>query len=159
MKYLRKISRQLRATAVIWALIISLALLSPVQAAEFGTGILKVTPAHDKVDFEIGQRHKLPIVDVLTETGRINCPAAPELHGLDRFEARKRAAELLQEKPTTSNSRASSSALRWKDALCSGVAQESRVALAGFGRAGAAHAAPAIFLVVIGCRRISHRSH
>ncbi len=65
---------------------------------EFGTGILKVTPAHDKVDFEIGQRHKLPIVDVLTETGRINCPAVPELHGLDRFEARKRAAELLQEK-------------------------------------------------------------
>ena len=47
---------------------------------EFGTGILKVTPAHDKVDFEIGQRHKLPIVDVLTETGRINCPAVPELH-------------------------------------------------------------------------------
>jgi len=65
---------------------------------EFGTGILKVTPAHDNVDFEIGQRHKLPIVDVLTETGRINCPAVPELHGLDRFEARKRAAELLQEK-------------------------------------------------------------
>src|SRR5438477_10909221 len=65
---------------------------------EFGTGILKVTPAHDKVDFEIGQRHSLPIVDVLTETGRINCPAVPELHGLDRFEARKRAAELLQEK-------------------------------------------------------------
>jgi valyl-tRNA synthetase len=64
---------------------------------EFGTGLLKVTPAHDKVDFEIGQRHKLPIVDVLTETGRINCPAVPELHGLDRFEARKRAAELLQE--------------------------------------------------------------
>jgi len=65
---------------------------------EFGTGILKVTPAHDKVDFEIGQRHSLPIVDVLTETGRINCPAVPELHGLDRFEARKRAVELLQEK-------------------------------------------------------------
>ncbi len=64
---------------------------------EFGSGILKVTPAHDKVDFEIGQRHKLPVVDVLTETGRINCPAVPELHGLDRFEARKRAAELLQE--------------------------------------------------------------
>ncbi len=65
---------------------------------EFGTGILKVTPAHDKVDFEIGQRHNLPIVDVLTETGRINCPTVPELHGLDRLEARKRAAELLQEK-------------------------------------------------------------
>jgi valyl-tRNA synthetase len=65
---------------------------------EFGTGVLKVTPAHDKVDFEIGQRHKLPIVDVLHPDGRINCPAAPELDGLDRFEARKKAAELLQEK-------------------------------------------------------------
>jgi valyl-tRNA synthetase len=64
---------------------------------EFGTGVLKVTPAHDKVDFEVGQRHKLPIVDVLTESGRIKCPAVPELHGLDRFEARKRAAELLHE--------------------------------------------------------------
>jgi len=65
---------------------------------EFGTGVLKVTPAHDKVDFEVGQRHKLPIIDILTENGRINCPAVPELHGLDRFEARKRAAEILQER-------------------------------------------------------------
>ena len=64
---------------------------------EFGTGVLKVTPAHDAVDFEIGQRHKLPIVDVLTPDGKINCPAVPELHGLDRFEARKKAAELLKE--------------------------------------------------------------
>jgi valyl-tRNA synthetase len=63
---------------------------------EFGTGVLKVTPAHDKLDFEIGQRHKLPILDVLTPDGRINCPAEPAVHGLDRFEARKRAAELLQ---------------------------------------------------------------
>jgi valyl-tRNA synthetase len=65
---------------------------------EFGTGVLKVTPAHDNVDFEVGQRHKLPIIDVLTENGRINCPAVSELHGLDRFEARRRAAELLQER-------------------------------------------------------------
>ncbi len=65
---------------------------------EFGTGVLKVTPAHDKIDFEIGQRHKLPIVDVLHPDGKINCPAAPELDGLDRFEARKKAAELLQER-------------------------------------------------------------
>ena len=40
----------------------------------------------------------MPIIDVLTENGRINCPAVPELHGLDRFEARKRAAEILQER-------------------------------------------------------------
>jgi valyl-tRNA synthetase len=65
---------------------------------KFGTGVLKVTPAHDKIDFEIGQRHKLPVVDVLHPDGKINCPAAPELDGLDRFEARKKAAELLQEK-------------------------------------------------------------
>ena len=63
---------------------------------EFGTGVLKVTPAHDTVDFEIGQRHDLPIIDVLHPDGRINCPAVPELNGLDRFEARRKAAELLQ---------------------------------------------------------------
>jgi len=65
---------------------------------KFGTGVLKVTPAHDKVDFEIGQRHNLPVVDVLHPNGKINCPAVPELDGLDRFEARKKAAELLQER-------------------------------------------------------------
>ena len=65
---------------------------------EFGTGVLKVTPAHDAVDFEIGQRHDLPIIDVFTPDGRVNCPAVPELHGLDRFEARKKAAELLEER-------------------------------------------------------------
>ncbi len=64
----------------------------------FGTGALKVTPAHDKVDFEIGQRHQLPIIEILTPNGKINCPSVPELHGLDRFEARKKATELLKEK-------------------------------------------------------------
>ncbi len=63
---------------------------------EFGTGVLKVTPAHDALDFEIGQRHNLPIVDVLHPDGRIDCPAVPELDGLERFEAREKAAELLQ---------------------------------------------------------------
>jgi valyl-tRNA synthetase len=62
---------------------------------EFGTGVLKVTPAHDKLDFEIGARHKLPMVDVLHPDGRINCPGVPELNGLDRLDARKKAAELL----------------------------------------------------------------
>src|SRR5262249_18531984 len=63
---------------------------------EFGTGVLKVTPAHDTLDFEIGQRHDLPIIDVLTPAGRVNCAAVPELHGLERFEARTKAAELLK---------------------------------------------------------------
>jgi len=71
---------------------------------EFGTGVLKVTPGHDNLDFEVGQRHKLPIIDVLTPDGRINGPAVPELHGLDRFEARKKAAELLKEKGLLSKS-------------------------------------------------------
>jgi valyl-tRNA synthetase len=64
---------------------------------KFGTGVLKVTPAHDKTDFEIGQRHSLPVIDVLHPDGRINCPAVPELDGLDRFAARQKAAELLKE--------------------------------------------------------------
>src|SRR6266699_1905608 len=65
---------------------------------EFGTGVLKVTPGHDKLDFEIGERHSLPVLDVIAPDGRINCPAVPELNALDRFEARKKAAELLQGK-------------------------------------------------------------
>ncbi|MGD9895519.1 MAG: valine--tRNA ligase [Candidatus Methylacidiphilaceae bacterium] len=64
----------------------------------FGTGVLKITPAHDKLDFEVGRRHDLPIVDILHPDGRIRCPAVPELDGLDRFEARKKAASLLEEK-------------------------------------------------------------
>ncbi len=64
---------------------------------EFGTGALKITPAHDKADFEIGKRHGLEIIDVLTPDGRIDCSQCPELHGLDRFEARKKAAAMLEE--------------------------------------------------------------
>lgn len=65
---------------------------------EFGTGALKITPAHDKADFEIGQRHQLEIIDVMTPDGRIHCPDCPELHGLDRFVARKKAAVMLEER-------------------------------------------------------------
>ena len=64
---------------------------------EFGTGVLKVTPAHDKADFEIGQRHNLEAIDVLTPDAKINCPEVPELHGLDRFVARAKAVEMLDE--------------------------------------------------------------
>jgi valyl-tRNA synthetase len=67
----------------------------------FGTGVLKVTPAHDKVDYEIGKRHNLAFRDILTPNAKINDPGehdAAELHGLDRFEARKRAAEMLRER-------------------------------------------------------------
>jgi valyl-tRNA synthetase len=64
---------------------------------EFGTGVLKVTPAHDKADFEIGQRHNLEIVDVLNPDGTLNALAGEEFAGMDRFAARKRAVEKLHE--------------------------------------------------------------
>ncbi len=64
---------------------------------EFGTGALKITPAHDKADFEIGIRHHLEIIDVLTPDGHVNCPDCPDLHGLDRFIARKKAAAKLED--------------------------------------------------------------
>jgi valyl-tRNA synthetase len=63
---------------------------------EFGTGVLKVTPAHDKLDFQIGQRHGLEIVDVLNPDGTMNSLAGEEFAGLDRFEARKVATEKLR---------------------------------------------------------------
>ncbi|GAA5494170.1 valine--tRNA ligase [Rubritalea halochordaticola] len=64
---------------------------------EFGTGALKITPAHDKADFEIGERHNLEVIDILHPDGSINCPEVPELDGLDRFVARKKAAAKLEE--------------------------------------------------------------
>ncbi len=64
---------------------------------EFGSGALKITPAHDKMDFEIGQRHSLPIIDTLNPDGSLNESAGPQLAGLDRFAGRQKAAELLKE--------------------------------------------------------------
>lgn len=64
----------------------------------FGTGALKITPAHDRVDFEVGTKHNLEIIDILTPDARINCPGCPELHGMDRFEARDKSIELLEAK-------------------------------------------------------------
>jgi valyl-tRNA synthetase len=64
---------------------------------KFGTGVLKVTPAHDKTDFEIGQRHNLEIVDVLNPDGTMNSLAGADFAGLDRFEARAKAVETLRQ--------------------------------------------------------------
>ena len=64
---------------------------------EFGTGVLKVTPAHDKVDFDIGKRHDLPLVEVINADATMNELAGKDLQGLDRDAARKRSVELLSE--------------------------------------------------------------
>lgn len=61
---------------------------------EFGSGAVKVTPAHDPTDFEIARRHGLPAVEVMDETAHMNENAGP-YRGLDRFEARSRIVEDL----------------------------------------------------------------
>jgi valyl-tRNA synthetase len=62
---------------------------------EFGTGAVKITPAHDPNDFEVGQRHHLPEIDVMTDDGHMSA-AAGAYAGLDRFEARKKIVEDLK---------------------------------------------------------------
>jgi valyl-tRNA synthetase len=62
---------------------------------EFGTGAVKVTPAHDPNDFALGQRHNLPSPSIMDTQARINLPGSP-YHGLDRFEARKHIVEDLR---------------------------------------------------------------
>src|SRR5690349_9613503 len=56
---------------------------------EFGTGCVKVTPAHDFNDYAVGQRHGLPIISILTLDAKINEDAPEKYRGLDRFDARK----------------------------------------------------------------------
>ena len=63
---------------------------------DFGTGCLKVTPAHDAHDYEIGLRHNLPILDIIDDHGRLN-EKAEILIGEDRFVARKKIAKMLEE--------------------------------------------------------------
>ena len=55
----------------------------------FGTGCVKITPAHDFNDYEVGQRHKLPMINILTKDGVINENAPVAYQGLDRFDCRK----------------------------------------------------------------------
>ncbi|MCR5183819.1 MAG: valine--tRNA ligase [Opitutales bacterium] len=64
---------------------------------EFGTGVLKVTPAHDKTDFEIGRRHHLKVTDIMNPDGTMNALAGKDLAGMDRFKARTRSVEMLKE--------------------------------------------------------------
>jgi valyl-tRNA synthetase len=63
---------------------------------EFGTGAVKVTPAHDPNDFAIGQRHNLPSPSILDETAAVDLPGS-KYHGLDRYAAREKIVEDLRE--------------------------------------------------------------
>jgi valyl-tRNA synthetase len=62
---------------------------------EFGTGVVKITPAHDPNDFEVGKRHNLPEIDVMSNDGHMN-EAAGKYAGLDRFAARKQVVSDLE---------------------------------------------------------------
>src|SRR6266566_1559709 len=65
---------------------------------EFGTGFVKVTPAHDANDFEIGLRHKLDMPLIMSEDGKLaGDRVPPALRGLDRFDARKKIVKLLEQ--------------------------------------------------------------
>ena len=63
---------------------------------EFGTGCVKITPAHDFNDYEIGQRHSLEIINILTDDASININAPDKYQGLDRFDARKEVVKDLE---------------------------------------------------------------
>ena len=63
---------------------------------EFGTGVVKVTPAHDPNDYAVGQRHGLPMIGVLTLDAKINDNAPAAYRGLDRFEARRKVVADLE---------------------------------------------------------------
>lgn len=62
---------------------------------EFGTGCVKITPAHDPNDFEVGKRHNLPEINILSDDAKISCPGS-KYDGMDRYEARKRMVEDLK---------------------------------------------------------------
>jgi valyl-tRNA synthetase len=70
-------------------------ILDDIANPEFGSGAVKITPAHDPNDFEAGRRHRLPIVQVIGQDARMMASAGPYA-GLDRYEARKRIVEDLE---------------------------------------------------------------
>jgi valyl-tRNA synthetase len=75
--------------------------LIPIVADEavdpvFGSGAVKVTPAHDPADFDIGRRHSLPSIDVMTPEARISLAAPERFQGLDRYEARRQVVAEFQ---------------------------------------------------------------
>jgi valyl-tRNA synthetase len=63
---------------------------------EFGTGVVKVTPAHDFNDYAVGQRHTLPMIEILTLDAKINDNAPKKYRGMDRFDARKAVVKDLE---------------------------------------------------------------
>ena len=85
----------MRTTAMLLALSAPLLADAFVDPA-FGTGCVKLTPAHDFNDYEVGQRRGLPLINILTADAKIVDEAPAAYRGLDRFEARKRIVADLE---------------------------------------------------------------
>jgi valyl-tRNA synthetase len=64
---------------------------------KFGTGVVKVTPFHDPVDYQMGQRHQLKVIEVIGEDGQMTKAAGAKLAGLDRFKAREKLVKWLKQ--------------------------------------------------------------
>jgi valyl-tRNA synthetase len=64
---------------------------------EKGSGAVKITPAHDFNDFEVGRRHSLPMINIFDTSARLNDVAPTQLRGLDRFEARKQIVQTMED--------------------------------------------------------------
>ena len=93
-RYAQYVGRTLRIPSVLGEIDIQVVADEAVDP-EFGTGVIKVTPGHDPVDFEIGRRHNLPIRTVIGFDGRMT-EAAGTYAGLDRFECRRRIVADMQ---------------------------------------------------------------
>jgi valyl-tRNA synthetase len=63
----------------------------------FGTGAVKITPAHDPNDYSVGMRHKLEFMNILNDDGTLNANAGPEFKGMKRFHARVEVVKRLKE--------------------------------------------------------------
>ena len=64
---------------------------------EFGTGAVKITPAHDPNDYDVGKRHNLDFINIMNDDGTFNASAGPQFAGMKRFHARVKVIQALKD--------------------------------------------------------------
>ena len=64
---------------------------------EFGTGAVKITPAHDPNDYDVGKRHNLEFINIMNDDGTFNASAGPQFAGMKRFHARVKVVQALKD--------------------------------------------------------------
>ncbi len=95
-RYARYIGKHVRRPLPVESEVLLPILGDDVVDMTFGTGVLKVTPAHDPLDYQIGVRHQLPIIEIINPDGKLNALAGASFLGMDRFEARLKVIETLR---------------------------------------------------------------